>query len=493
MACKKYTITNTGSTATIYFEYRRCGDALQMDQVPLNYNQTKNIWFLDGTFEIDQNSALLCSIVDDGAFPVSPSNTPTQTPTPSVTVGLTPTATQTPTQTPTNTQTQTPTNTNTPTDNTTNTPTPSSTQTPTPSVTATGTLTPTPSVTATLTQTPTNTQTQTPTTTTTLTASETVTPTTTQTQTPTDTPEVSQTPTLTSTPTETPGAFIYLGANLPFSQISASDVCTTSNTIALSYTYNKAPYLNYVFSGTSVSATLPSGFFLLNPEEGAGWELDNGLIIGSIFCVTPTPTPTLTETPTNTPTETPTNTPTPSITASQTPTPTTTITPTVTPSPAAYAVGDSASGATVAYILQSGDPGYDANVQHGLLVTPFIVSTGATWGCLGVEVFGANATSLGQGNQNTIDIMAGCATAGIAASLCGDLVYGGSSDWYLPSKDELNKLYINRTIIGLPFIFQIWSSSQVDDNTAWFQNFTNGAAGLGSKDGEKYVLAIRSF
>jgi hypothetical protein len=205
MACKKYTITNTGSTATIYFEYRRCGDGLQMDQVPLNYNQTKNIWFLDGTFEIDQNSALLCSIVDDGAFPVSPSNTPTQTPTPSVTVGLTPTATQTPTQTPTNTQTQTPTNTNTqtqtptntntPTDNVTDTPTPTPTQTPTPSVTSTGTQTPT----------PTTTQTQTPTTTTTLTASETVTPTTTQTQTPTDTPEVSPTttPTNTSTPTQT--------------------------------------------------------------------------------------------------------------------------------------------------------------------------------------------------------------------------------------------------------------------------------------------------
>ena len=147
MECKKYTITNTGSTATIYFEYRRCGDGLQMDQVPLYYNQTKNIWFLDGTFEIDQNSALLCSIVDDGAFPVSPSNTPTQTPTPSVTVGLTPTATQTSTQTPTNTQTQTPTNTNTqtqtptntntPTDNVTDTPTQTPTQTPTPSVTAT--------------------------------------------------------------------------------------------------------------------------------------------------------------------------------------------------------------------------------------------------------------------------------------------------------------------------------------------------------------------
>ena len=236
MACKKYTITNTGSTATIYFEYRRCGDGLQMDQTPLYYNQTKNIWFLDGSWELDQNSALLCEIIDDGAFPVSPSNTPTQTPTPSVTVGLTPTATQTPTQTPTNTQTQTPTNTNTqtqtptntntPTDNVTDTPTPTPTQTPTPSVTATGTLTPTPSVTATVTQTTTNTQTPsvtptdtpevsptptpttTPTTTTTLTATETETPTPTltptQTETPTNTPTVTPTNTQTGTPAVTP-------------------------------------------------------------------------------------------------------------------------------------------------------------------------------------------------------------------------------------------------------------------------------------------------
>ena len=220
MACKKYTITNTGSTSTIYFEYRRCGDGYQTDQVPLNYNQTKNIWFLDGTFEIDQNSALLCSIVDDGAFPVSPSNTPTQTPTN--------TQTQTPTNT--NTQTQTPTNTNTPTDNVTDTPTPTPTQTPTPSVTATGTQTPTPSVTATVTQTTTNTQTPsvtptdtpevsptpttTPTTTTTLTATETETPTPTPTTTPTttttltatetETPTPTVTPTLTETPTNTP-------------------------------------------------------------------------------------------------------------------------------------------------------------------------------------------------------------------------------------------------------------------------------------------------
>ena len=203
MACKKYTITNTGSTATLYFEYRRCGDGFQMNQVPLNYNQTKNIWFLDGSWELDQNSALLCDLVDDGAFPVSPSNTPTQTPTPSVTIGLTPTATQTPTTTPTTSQTQTPTNTvtqtvtptntNTPTDNVTDTPTPTPTVTPTTTQTGTASVSPTP----TTTQTATQTETQTPTPS--ITATQTETPT----ETPTGTPEVSPTETPTNTPTNT--------------------------------------------------------------------------------------------------------------------------------------------------------------------------------------------------------------------------------------------------------------------------------------------------
>jgi len=243
MACKKYTITNTGSTSTIYFEYRRCGDGYQTDQVPLNYNQTKNIWFLDGTFEIDQNSALLCDLVDDGAFPVSPSNTPTQTPTPSVTVGLTPTATQTPSVTPTNTQTLTPTNTNTPTDNVTDTPTPTPTQTPTPSVTATGTLTPTPSVTATETPTPT------PTTTTTLTATETETPTPTltptQTETPTTTPTQTQTGTPTTTNTPTPSSF---GSNA-----FKVTMFGTARALANSFTLTESPYIGS--SGVGFSAT----------------------------------------------------------------------------------------------------------------------------------------------------------------------------------------------------------------------------------------------
>jgi hypothetical protein len=48
---------------------------------------------------------------------------------------------------------------------------------------------------------------------------------------------------------------------------------------------------------------------------------------------------------------------------------------------------------------------------------------------------------IGTGEQNTTDIVKGCVTSDItAAELADDLVLGGQSDWFLPSKDELNAL-----------------------------------------------------
>ena len=156
------------------------------------------------------------------------------------------------------------------------------------------------------------------------------------------------------------------------------------------------------------------------------------------------------------------------VTTSETGSTSATRTFTVSVASALAVIGDNLQGGKVAYILQVGDAGYDAGVQHGLIAMTSDTNVGGVqWGCYGTEMSGADATAIGSGNQNTIDIMAGCSTAGIAARLCGDLSSGGYSDWYLPSKLELGKLYVSRTQVGNYVNDVYWSSSEGDTLRQW--------------------------
>ena len=131
----------------------------------------------------------------------------------------------------------------------------------------------------------------------------------------------------------------------------------------------------------------------------------------------------------------------------------------------------------------------------GLVAAPSDQSTGARWGCLGTAISGADGIAIGTGTQNTIDIEAGCTTAGTAADICANLTLGGYSDWFLPSKDELNAMYTNLYLkdYGAFANSSYWSSTEYTSTTAWRYYFTIGASYFTGKSNTYRVRAVRTF
>jgi hypothetical protein len=87
-------------------------------------------------------------------------------------------------------------------------------------------------------------------------------------------------------------------------------------------------------------------------------------------------------------------------------------------------------------------------------------------------------------------------TSSYAAKLCQDLEYGGYSDWYLPSIDELNAVYLNLKKKGLGGYFSssmYWSSTETGGNVAAFVNFSNGTIYEISKAWDERIRPIRNF
>jgi hypothetical protein len=178
------------------------------------------------------------------------------------------------------------------------------------------------------------------------------------------------------------------------------------------------------------------------------------------------------------------------------------------------AIGDPYGGGVLVYILVDGDPDYVPGETHGLIAatadqTPS--DTGIQWASepyWGASVPGTD-TDIGSGAANTDAIIAqNGAGSTYAAGLARAYNGGGHSDWYLPSKDELNRLYVNRNAIGGfdteygeeadclgPYY---WSSSEPEGwpESAWFQNLgdlDDGYQAQNFKELRRGVRAVRAF
>ena len=150
------------------------------------------------------------------------------------------------------------------------------------------------------------------------------------------------------------------------------------------------------------------------------------------------------------------------------------------------AIGNSYQGGIVFYIYNGGVNGYIAKSPA--------TDTVYQWGCYGTAIVGADGTAIGTGNQNTTDIInAACSHVSAAANYCYNLDYSGYTDWWLPSKNELNQMYIQKTVIGGFVASGYWSSSEYSSDYSWEQSFTSGGQVGDGKYLDNYVRAVRGF
>lgn len=131
---------------------------------------------------------------------------------------------------------------------------------------------------------------------------------------------------------------------------------------------------------------------------------------------------------------------------------------------------------------------------HGLVCPTTDQSTGIQWYNGSYTTTNAVRDGIGAGMYNTERIIANQGTGSYAAQLCANYQGGGYGDWYLPSKYELNLLYLQKDVVGGFADDLYWSSTELGSIDAWLQDFVNGDQFSGvSKNATYYVRAVRAF
>jgi len=124
--------------------------------------------------------------------------------------------------------------------------------------------------------------------------------------------------------------------------------------------------------------------------------------------------------------------------------------------------------------------------------------TDKEWGSY-LTFIGGTEQGIGTGQSNTTIIVAWLNSHGEtdrAAQLCDALVYGGYSDWFLPSREELKLMYVNLHSEGVGGFASdgYWSSSEDNANIAWGQLFVGGYQNTRyGKTNPARVRAVRAF
>ncbi|HRI20857.1 MAG TPA: DUF1566 domain-containing protein [Panacibacter sp.] len=136
----------------------------------------------------------------------------------------------------------------------------------------------------------------------------------------------------------------------------------------------------------------------------------------------------------------------------------------------------------------------DANGEHGIIADTVDLPPTTWWNGI-FTVTGATAIAIGSGRSNCRAIILSQGKSGNYAALeCNRSERSGYTDWHLPSKNELNELYKQKNVVGGFVNSQYWSSSELNYEFVWLQNFYNGLYSNYYKNAPSFnVRAVRGF
>ena len=171
-----------------------------------------------------------------------------------------------------------------------------------------------------------------------------------------------------------------------------------------------------------------------------------------------------------------------------------------------YNIGDDGPGGGI--IFYYSEEGFDVYQADGSVKRCNYLEVSKTevanirW-CPCFKCYCNTATGIGFGKINTYKIINGkhlgdvVSSSNCAAKACAEYSTAQTSkgDWFLPSKDELNFLYKNleKRILATATKEYHWSSSEYNNDSAWYYRFNDGYQYGRNKYNVYSVRAIRAF
>ena len=170
----------------------------------------------------------------------------------------------------------------------------------------------------------------------------------------------------------------------------------------------------------------------------------------------------------------------------QTPAPASTPVPAPTPTPiptapsapltTVYKIGDTGPAGGIIFYDKGDNSGGWRYLEAAPASTEF---SSIQWAVNNASEVTGTRTAVGDGKNNTqavVDYSMRTGRSMPAARQCARLQQGGYDDWFLPSQLELGIMYLNLKESGLGGFDNAWywSSSEVNADRVWMQNFRNG-------------------